>query len=258
MKECTKCKTIKDIEDFSKGRNQCKICIKKIKIEYYQINKERELLRCATYRENNRQKIKENDYLYYKENKEKVKKRVKEYRENNKEEISKKRKAYYYHNNINEKIKSLPIEKQIEKKEKRKIYSKNNKEKLNSYQRKYFKERRKNDNLFKLSNNIRGLFRLTLKNKGLKKNSKTSQILGCSFEEFKLHLESKFQDWMTWENYGKYNGELNYGWDIDHINPVSNAKTEEEIYNLNHYLNLQPLCSKINRHVKRNKLNINE
>jgi hypothetical protein len=77
--------------------------------------------------------------------------------------------------------------------------------------------------------------------------------LGCSFEEFKIYLESKFESWMSWENYGKYNGELNYGWDIDHINPLSNAKTEEEIYNLSHYTNLQPLCSKINRDVKRNK-----
>ena len=57
---------------------------------------------------------------------------------------------------------------------------------------------------------------------------------------------------MSWENYGKYNGELNYGWDIDHIIPVSNGKTEEEVVNLNHYLNLQPLCSHVNRNIKRN------
>ncbi len=78
--------------------------------------------------------------------------------------------------------------------------------------------------------------------------------LGCSFEEFKIYLESKFEDWMSWENYGKYNGELNYGWDIDHINPLSNAKTEEEIYNLSNYTNLQPLCSKTNRDIKKNKV----
>jgi len=34
--------------------------------------------------------------------------------------------------------------------------------------------------------------------------------LGCSFEEFKLYLESKFEKWMNWNNYGKYNGEINY------------------------------------------------
>ena len=78
--------------------------------------------------------------------------------------------------------------------------------------------------------------------------------LGCSFEEFKIYLELKFEDWMTWENYGKYNGELNYGWDIDHIIPLSKAITENEIYNLSHYKNLQPLCSRTNRDIKKDKI----
>jgi hypothetical protein len=93
--------------------------------------------------------------------------------------------------------------------------------------------------------------RLSFVNKGLRKNSKTSQILGCSFEEFKLYLESKFETWMSWENYGKYNGELNYGWDIDHIIPLSSVSNEEEILELNHFTNLQPLCSYTNRNIKR-------
>ena len=59
---------------------------------------------------------------------------------------------------------------------------------------------------------------------------------------------------MTWENRGLYNGELNYGWDIDHIIPISSGNTEEEIIKLNHYSNLQPLCSKINRDIKRDRL----
>ena len=99
-------------------------------------------------------------------------------------------------------------------------------------------------------------------NKSLKKNkfiySSTFDLLsiiGCSFEEFKLHIENNFEYWMTWENYSKYNGEFNYGWDIDHIIPISFGKSEEQITELNHYSNLQPLCSKINRDLKRNKLN---
>ena len=58
---------------------------------------------------------------------------------------------------------------------------------------------------------------------------------------------------MNWENKGLYNGDLNYGWDIDHIIPISSAFTEVEILKLNHYTNLQPLCSKINRDIKKNK-----
>jgi hypothetical protein len=78
-------------------------------------------------------------------------------------------------------------------------------------------------------------------------------IIGCTFDDFKKHLEDRFEDWMSWENYGLYNGELNYGWDIDHIIPISTAISEQEILKLNHYSNLQPLCSKINRDIKRNK-----
>ena len=81
------------------------------------------------------------------------------------------------------------------------------------------------------------------------KKSRTHEILGCSYEELKIYLESKFESWMTWDNKGLYNGELNYGWDIDHIIPMSSANTEDEIYKLNHYTNLQPLCSKINRDI---------
>ena len=83
-----------------------------------------------------------------------------------------------------------------------------------------------------------------------KKNQRTEEILGCSFEEFKLHLESNFEDWMSWENKGLFNGEINYGWDIDHIIPISSASTEDDIIKLNHYTNLQPLCSFTNRHIK--------
>ena len=63
---------------------------------------------------------------------------------------------------------------------------------------------------------------------------------------------------MTWENHGNWNGipsELNTAWDIDHITPTSSAKTEEELLKLNHYSNLQPLCSYTNRIMKRNKIN---
>jgi hypothetical protein len=42
---------------------------------------------------------------------------------------------------------------------------------------------------------------------------------------------------MTLENHGQGIGK----WNIDHIIPISSAQTEEEIYKLNHYTNLQPL-----------------
>lgn len=38
---------------------------------------------------------------------------------------------------------------------------------------------------------------------------------------------------MCWENHGE--------WHLDHIIPISYAKTEKEILDLNHYTNYQPL-----------------
>ena len=96
--------------------------------------------------------------------------------------------------------------------------------------------------------------RISIKKSGYSKKSKTNEILGCSFNNFKFYLENKFQDWMYWENQGLYNGEINYGCDIDHIIPLSSDKNEEEIMRLNHYTNLQPLCSFVNRVIKRDKM----
>lgn len=60
---------------------------------------------------------------------------------------------------------------------------------------------------------------------------------------------------MTWDNYGKYSkGFENFGWDIDHIIPISSAKTTDEVLLLNHYTNLRPLCSYINRYIKKDIL----
>ena len=65
------------------------------------------------------------------------------------------------------------------------------------------------------------------------KNFKTMDALGCTSQEFKQHLESKFTDGMSWENYPK--------WHVDHIKPISLATTEQEAIELSHYTNLQPL-----------------
>ena len=78
-----------------------------------------------------------------------------------------------------------------------------------------------------------------------KKYYSTLKILGCSFEEFKIHIESQWELWMNWDNYGVY--KINeQTWQIDHIIPISSAKTKEDIMKLNHFSNLRPLCSKEN------------
>jgi hypothetical protein len=180
-----------------------------------------------------------------------------------------------YYNKNKEKIKIKDRERHLKKnkvlneeeKEEKRIYAKSyrvlnsdkiklyyikNKEELRIKQRLYQNNRLKTDIQYKLKHNLRTLIRNTFKNNGYTKNSKTNDILGCSYEDFKLYLESKFEPWMTWENRGLYNGELNYGWDIDHIIPLDSSVTEEDVIRLNHYTNLQPLCSYTNRNIKKN------
>lgn len=153
-----------------------------------------------------------------------------------------------------EKRKQYEFENRIEIRKRRKEYKKkydaSNRKSIN----KKYNDRLKSDDLFKINrrirNNIYSAFRLM----GYTKKSKTQTILGIPFAEFKIYVETQFKPWMNWENQGKYNGELNYGWDLDHIIPISSATTEEEIIKLNHYTNFQPLCSYINRYIKRDKV----
>lgn len=236
-----------------------------------------EKLFCLTIKELNRLKIrrlkykeyyqkKKNDILlqkkeYYTDNSLIIKEKVKEYSLNNPEY----RKEYYKNNKdkfINSKNRNKD-KNDAKLKEYRKEYYENNKEKLKLsvdpikrriYQNNYIKTRKVNDSLFKLKQNIRSIIYNSFRNNGFSKNTKTYIVLGCSYEEFKLYLESKFECWMTWENKGLYNGDFNYGWDVDHIIPISSAKNEEDLIKLNHYTNLQPLCSKINRDIKKDSL----
>jgi hypothetical protein len=136
-------------------------------------------------------------------------------------------------------------------KEYQKIYRKNNIEKATEYRKKfankysaYRTEKKKINPLFKLSCNLRNLTYNAFRKNGFSKNSKTSEILGCSYEQVKMHLEAKFINGMNWQNHGIL-------WDIDHIIPLSSATTKEEMCKLNHYSNLQPLDSYINRYIKR-------
>lgn len=206
MEKCTKCDTLKNIDEFIKGKKICKICWSNKMKEYYQKNKEQINKKQLEYYYSNQDARKN----HYHQNKEKIKQRTSEYYKKNKVKI--------------------------------------NKQKIERH-----KERVKTDTLYHITYNIRKLIGVSLRSKNFTKKSRTYQILGCSYEEFKQHLENQFEPWMTWDNYGLYNGELNYGWDIDHIIPTSSAITEDELIKLNHYTNLKPLCSKINRDIKRNK-----
>ena len=114
-----------------------------------------------------------------------------------------------------------------------KSYRQINKKKLREYDLDYRKERMKSDPLYRAKIDARNIIRRALSEKGYSKKSKTQEILGCSFIQFKEHIESLFLPSMSWNNRNE--------WHIDHIIPLSFAKSESELLLINHYSNLRPL-----------------
>lgn len=162
-----------------------------------------------------------------------------------KECMCKKSKEYYSENK--EKILSK-VNKDRKKKydiEYRKIYYSKNKDKINRYLRLYYDKIKQNP-LKKLEINTKSRIRAAFSVSKWNKNNKTKDILGCDYNELFSYIESKFTDGMCWSKLGS---EIH----IDHIIPISSAKTEEDIINLNHHTNLQPLWAKDNL-IKSNKI----
>jgi hypothetical protein len=164
------------------------------------------------YREKNRARISEKNRNSYKENREVIINRVREYAANNKQKISSSRKRYYN----------------------------KNKERILEQAKSYVYKKRKEDPIYKLKMNLRHRLSESLKKRKWSKNTHFYRYIGCDLETLKSHLESKFQPGMNWTN------NTHDGWHVDHIIPLSSAKTEEDLYKLCHYTNLQPLWASDN------------
>ncbi|MDD4242711.1 MAG: hypothetical protein PHG08_00220 [Bacilli bacterium] len=198
MKKCSKCGVEKELTEFSKN-------------QYTKDGFKPHCILC----------IKRYKKEYYKTNKESIIEQQKEYYKNNKEYKKEYKKEYYKTN-----------------KEKIKTYREENFEYISKQHKEYTKQRRKDDPLFKLACNIRSLIGFSIRKSGYSKSSKTSAILGCSFEEFFNHIEKQFKEGMNWDN--------RHLWHLDHIYPVSLAVDEEHLLQLNHYTNFQPLWAEDN------------
>ena len=153
------------------------------------------------------------------------------------EEINAKRRLFLKENN--ERLKQDQKNSYYKHREKRLEYQKNRRandelrKQINkkAYQAK--KKRLKTDSFFAFKHSIACLLRVTINRLEKIKKSKTKEILGCDWLTLKTHIERQFLKGMTWENRSE--------WHIDHIIPISSAKTEEDVIKLNHYTNLRPL-----------------
>jgi hypothetical protein len=104
-----------------------------------------------------------------------------------------------------------------------------------AYNKEYERQRKLNDVEFRIAKNIRSRVSKALR-LNIKRGSSIDD-LGCSVAFLKEHLESRFIEGMSWDNYG------HKGWHIDHIIPLIsfNLSNPEEFKKACHYTNLQPL-----------------
>ena len=130
-----------------------------------------------------------------------------------------------------------------------KEYREKNKDKIREIKRNYERTRKANDPIYKLINNFRTAIYQVLKESQVQKNGHYFDILKYSPENLIEHLENKFKDNMTWDNYGK--------WHVDHIKPISSFQITEigdkEFMSCWSLKNLQPLWGEENIR-KSNKL----
>lgn len=211
MKKCTKCNETKSKSEFGnhkltkdKLQCHCKLCIN---------------LASSKHKATNPEWSRE----HYISRQDHYKNKSSERYANNREEIISKQSEYYFKN-----------------KEQRQEYYKSwvsrNKSELNLYNL----NRKKDSPTLRLSCTLRSHISTYTKNVSGKKNKSTLDIVGFdSWEDFREYIQSQFSEGMSWDNYGI--GANNSTWHIDHIIPISSAKTLEEVKKLNHHNNLRPM-----------------
>lgn len=213
---CNKCKKTKDINEFYHRSNgcivsySCKECDKKrVKLRYY------------TY---GREQIRQYEYKRVRDPIRKAKHKIYDdkWKKKNPEKLKEIRKNY------KAKIKKLGIGE----------FSLFGQKRVSELKLLRHHIRYKNDINYKLAMSLRNRMRIAIK--GNQKVGSAVKDLGCSVNELKKYLESKFTDGMTWDNWGE--------WHIDHIKPLSSFDLSEKYQYLQatHYTNLQPLWAKDN------------
>lgn len=225
-KNCKKCDTEKPLSDFHfrKDRNayvaKCKKC---------SYNKEYQ----KKYNELNKKNRKTYQQEYYLKNKDSILIKTKKYYIENKPYYNEYSKQWYKQNTDRHKTLS-------------KTYFDNNKDKIAEN----IRNRRRTDINFRIQCNLSRRMHHALK--GHTKSKSTIELLGCSIEEFKTHIEQQFKEGMSWDNYGNKKTD----WSLDHILPCSkfNLTNEQEQRDCCNYKNLQPMWH-IENIKKSNKVN---
>jgi len=197
--------------------------------KYYLEHKEIIKIRTKKWEEENPKKVRINS-----------KKSARNYRDKNKEKMSQQSKIYYQKNKEHKKVYSRKYyQEHIEKIRKCAInYVKNNKDKINKKRR----EKINNNSKLKIRYYVSSRIRDRLKVRLASKNGKsTFDFLPYTVDDLMQHLESLFESWMSWSNYGARRGY----WTIDHKLPDSSfnytSVEDEEFQKCWALKNLQPM-----------------
>lgn len=243
-KQCNKCILILPIENFYKApknadgyNNQCKECLKIFQSTEEQKRKRRawreqrvippEMLEDQKVRSRNRRaadldKSREYARRAYHKNKDKYRESRRAYR------------SQYYAENV-AKIQEYT-----------RIWRQENQDKVRAYRKEYnathkrenterVLKRYHSEPSFKAAFLLRASTVRVFKQIKQDKKASTEDLLGCSSEEAKQHIEEQFVEGMSWDNHGD--------WHIDHIKPIDwwVKNSPETIKDACHYTNLQPL-----------------
>lgn len=201
--------------------------IVKNKIRREWVCKECESERGQQYYKNNKEDRINYQNNYYKDNKESVLEYKSNFYIDNKGEILDYKNDYYY----------------------------NNKSIVQQQQYKYKKIRRNQDPTFKIREACSRMINFALN--GNKNNLSILYYLPYKINELKEHLETQFEPWMTWDNWGVYNknswienDQSTWTWQIDHIIPQADllyTSMEDDNFKKCWALdNLRPLSAKQN------------
>lgn len=211
--------------------------------EYYIKNRNAILEKKKKYRSENKNKIAQADKRSKFKNKDKIAARTRKHYKENKARILNEKSQYYL----------LNREAILEKK---KIYSITNRDKINKQQ---FKRRK---NIYvRLRHNISCSVRVAIKRNNIsKKGISFFEKVNFTLNDLKCHLESLFEPWMNWDNWGVYNKDIwddnninTWKWQIDHIIPQSDFP-----YDSMDHLNFQKCWSLDNLRPYSAKLNLIE
>jgi len=149
-----------------------------------------------------------------------------------------------------EKIKQRMVEyhKTEDFKKKRKNYIQKNKDRIQMWMQEYYqrpetkqrineyvKRKKATDPQYAIRARTTCRIRCAMKRVRAKKTEKTVDLVGCSYDFLKKHIESKFKRGMSWDKPNSFH--------IDHIKPLSSfdLTNPKQLKSACHWTNLQPL-----------------